>query len=207
MVINIMEPTESKFLNQKSGKKVNKENKKKKSFLVGLLNKILICFILVIICLIVMKVNPKFKTFVKEKVFNNNISFAYLNNIYEKYFGALLPKIEDGEIEEVFNEKLEYKNYNIYYDGYKLEVSNNYLVPIIKDGVVVFSGEIDNYGNVVIIEGIDGVDIWYGNINNPSVSLYDYVTAGNYLGEAKGNFLYLVFEKEEKYLKYEDYMY
>ncbi len=199
-----MESTDSKFLNKNSKKK--KTEKVKKNFWLGLLNKLLVCFILVIICLIAMEKNSEFKAFIKEKVFENNISFAYLNNIYEKYFGHILPSIHSEDLEPVFNEKLEYKNYNIYHDGYKLEVSNNYLVPIINDGVVVFTGEIENYGNVVIIEGVDGVDIWYGNILNLSVSLYDYVKKGAYLGETVDNYLYLVFEKEEKYLKFEDYM-
>lgn len=179
--------------------------KKKKNFLISFLNKILICFILVITCLILMKTNKTFHDFVSKKVFKNNISFAYLNNLYNKYFGNILPSYSTKETEEVFNEKLTYKEKNSYYDGYKLTTDDKYLVPIIESGIVVFIGVLDNYGNSVIIEGIDGVDIWYGNIENTSVKLYDYVTKGNYLGETKNNNLYLVFEKNQEYIKFEDY--
>ena len=190
----------SKFLNKKN----NKDNKKNK--LISFFNKILICFILGITCLILMKNNNKFKTFIKKNVFNDNISFAYINNLYNKYLGDILPSLKKEETTPVFNEKLEYINYNRYYDGYKLEVNNNYLVPIIESGIVVFSGAIENYGNTIIIEGIDGVDIWYGNIKNINVKLYDYVNKGNFLGEVENNNLYLVFEKNKEYLEFEKYI-
>ena len=63
----------------------------------------------------------------------------------------------------------------------------------------------DNYNNTIIIEGIDGVDIWYGNIKNNNVKLYDYVNRGEFLGEVNDNKLYLVFEKNKEYLSFEDY--
>ena len=65
---------------------------------------------------------------------------------------------------------------------------------------------LDNYGYTIIIEGIDGVDIWYANIENTSLKLYDYVKKGSYLGETKNNNLYLVFEKNQEFLKFEDYI-
>ena len=169
-------------------------------------NKILVCIILVIICLIMMKTNSNFKEFVSEKIFKDNISFAYLNNLYNKYFGSILPSYKNSDTEIVFNEKLEYFEYNKYLDGYKLSVTTSYLVPIIESGIVVYIGNIDNYGESVIIEGIDGVDIWYSNLENISVKLYDYVNSGDYLGEVKGEDLYLVFEKNQEYLKFEDYI-
>ena len=193
-----MDNNVSKFMKNKS--------KPKKNIFISILSKLLICFILVIGCLILMKRNPSFKTFMEDKVFKDNLSFAHLNNLYNKYLGNILPSYKTEDTEEVFNEKLEYKNYSIYHDGYKLEVSDKYLVPIIESGIVVFTGEMENYGNSVIIEGIDGVDIWYGNLDNVSVKMYDYVTKGNFLGEAKDSNLYLVFEKNLEYLKFEDYI-
>ena len=193
-----MDNNVSKFMKNKS--------KPKKNIFISILSKLLICFILVIGCLILMKRNPSFKTFMEDKVFKDNLSFAYLNNLYNKYLGNILPSYKTEDTEEVFNEKLEYKNYSIYHDGYKLEVSDKYLVPIIESGIVVFTGEMENYGNSVIIEGIDGVDIWYGNLDNVSVKMYDYVTKGNFLGETKDSNLYLVFEKNQEYLKFEDYI-
>ncbi len=200
-----MDPAVSKFLDKDKNKN-KKEKNKKKNFLMSFFNKILVCIILVIICLIMMKTNSNFKEFVSEKIFKDNISFAYLNNLYNKYFGSILPSYKNSDTEVVFNEKLEYFEYNKYLDGYKLSVTTSYLVPIIESGIVVYIGNIDNYGESVIIEGIDGVDIWYSNLENISVKLYDYVNSGDYLGEVKGEDLYLVFEKNQEYLKFEDYI-
>lgn len=200
-----MDPGVSKFLDKDKNKN-KKEKNKKKNFLMSFFNKILVCIILVIICLIMMKTNSNFKEFVSEKIFKDNISFAYLNNLYNKYFGSILPSYKNSDTEVVFNEKLEYFEYNKYLDGYKLSVQTSYLVPIIESGIVVYIGNIDNYGESVIIEGIDGVDIWYSNLENISVKLYDYVNSGDYLGEVKGEDLYLVFEKNQEYLKFEDYI-
>lgn len=200
-----MDPAVSKFLDKDKNKN-KKEKNKKKNFLMSFFNKILVCIILVIICLIMMKTNSNFKEFVSEKIFKDNISFAYLNNLYNKYFGSILPSYKNSDTDVVFNEKLEYFEYNKYLDGYKLSVTTSYLVPIIESGIVVYIGNIDNYGESVIIEGIDGVDIWYSNLENISVKLYDYVNSGDYLGEVKGEDLYLVFEKNQEYLKFEDYI-
>lgn len=200
-----MDPAVSKFLDKDKNKN-KKEKNKKKNFLMSFFNKILVCIILVIICLIMMKTNSNFQEFVSEKIFKDNISFAYLNNLYNKYFGSILPSYKNSDTEVVFNEKLEYFEYNKYLDGYKLSVQTSYLVPIIESGIVVYIGNIDNYGESVIIEGIDGVDIWYSNLENISVKLYDYVNSGDYLGEVKGEDLYLVFEKNQEYLKFEDYI-
>ena len=194
----------SKYLSKKNNNK-NKDNKKKSIF-ISFLNKILICFILVVTCLIIMKNNSKFKDYINKNIYHDNISFAYLNNLYNKYFGSIVPSLKTEEITPVFNEKLEYINVNKYFDGYKLEVSNSYLVPIIESGIVVYSGNMENYGNTVIIEGIDGVDIWYGNIKNINVKLYDYVNKGDFLGEVNDNILYLVLEKNKEYLDFEKYI-
>ena len=189
---------ESKFL--------KKREKTKKNKIYSFFNKLLVCFIIGITCLILMKSNSKFKNYIEKNVFKDNISFAYINNLYNKYLGNVLPSYKTEDTTPVFSEKLAYKNYNKYYDGYKLEVNNNYLVPIIESGIVVYSGEMENYGNVIIIEGIDGVDIWYGNIKNINVKLYDYVKKGDYLGEVNSNYLYLVFEKNKEYISFEKYI-
>lgn len=183
-----------KEISEYLSKKNKKEEVPKKNFLISFMNKILVCCILVITCLILMKSSTKFKSLLESKVYHDNMSFAYFNNLYNKYFGKVLPSYETEEVTPVFNEKLEYESVNRYFDGYKLDVKNNYLVPIIESGIVVYSNDMENFGKVIIIEGIDGVDIWYGNLNNINVKLYDYVTKGNFLGEVNDNTLYLVFQ-------------
>lgn len=71
--------------------------------------------------------------------------------------------------------------------------------------MVVFIGDKEYYGNTIIIESLDGIYYWYGNISNTSVKLYDYIEKGSFIGEAS-NDLYLVFSKDNKYLNYEEYI-
>lgn len=178
------------------------DKKKVKSKLIGFLNKMMVCAVILLVGLIVLKKNPEVKTYISKKVFNDNFSFAYIKEIYNKYFGNVLPSLEDDTV-SVFDEKLGYKNKTKYLDGYLLEVETNYLVPIIETGIVVYIGEKEGYGNVIIVEQIDGANVWYGNILNTSVKLYDYVAKGNFLGETKDNNLYLVLEKDGEYLDIE----
>ena len=70
---------------------------------------------------------------------------------------------------------------------------------------MVYIGEKEDYGNTVIIQGVDGVDIWYGNLTNVSVKLYDYLEKDKLIGETLDDTLYLVIKKDNEYIKYEDY--
>ena len=140
-------------------------------------------------------------------LYENNINFATINNWYQEHFGDILPfqNIVKDNTKLVFNENLVYEDASVYKDGVKLKVDSNYLVPIIESGIVVFIGEKDDYGKTVIIEQVDGVNVWYGNIDNINVSLYDYVSKGELLAEANNSF-YMVFQKKGKYIKYQDYL-
>ena len=105
----------------------------------------------------------------------------------------------------VFSEKLSYKKSSNYNNGVKLIVDNNYLVPILESGIIVYSGIKDNM-QTIIVEQVDGVCVTYGNISSLNVNLYDYVSKGEFLGSSNGSYLYLVFEKDGKYLKYNDFI-
>ena len=63
------------------------------------------------------------------------------------------------------------------------------MVPILESGIVLYIGEKENYGQTIIIEQIDGVEVYYSNINS-NVKLYDYIEKGNLLEYAKfvGNY-------------------
>ena len=192
----------SKYLN-----KINGTNNKPKKFNYRkYINRILFLIVLFLINLIIMKKSTTYKDFIYNKVYNNNFSFAKIKEFYNKYLGGVdsLNKVVKNTT-PVFNETLTYKSKNKYLDGVKLEVSTNYLVPIIKEGLVVFLGEKEGYGNVIIIQGVDDINIWYGNMSNTSVKLYDYVEKGSLLGEVSNNTLYLVYEKDGKFLDIEEY--
>ena len=199
----------SKYLDKINNRnnKDSKNNKTNKSKLKGFINKLLVLVVLFLINLIAMKSSTTYKDFIYDKIYNNNFSFAKVKDFYNKYLGGV--EALDGIVNNttpVFNETLTYNNQSIYYDGVKLEVSTSYLVPVIEDGLVVFMGEKENYGDVIIVQGIDGVDIWYGNMANTSVKLYDYVEKGTLLGEVNNNTLYLVYSKDDKFLNYEEYL-
>lgn len=168
-----------------------------------LITKFMIAIIFFLISIIFTNYSDKNLLLYKEYVFTESLPFTKLKGWYEDLFGEVLPTQDNSQT--VFNGKLVYKEISDYYDGEKLVVSKNTLVNNITSGVVVFSGEKDNYGNTVIIQGIDGVDIWYGNLENVSVSLYDYIEAGNVIGQTKDEYLYLVIKKDNEYIKYENY--
>lgn len=185
--------------------KINKKTNKNRSSLYGFISKLLITIILTLITLILLKSNNKLKTFFYNKVYDNNISFATINKWYENHFGSSIPfkELVEKDTKAVFNNKLEYSKKEKYLDGVKLSVDKNYLVPILESGMVVYIGKKEGYGNTVIVQQVNGVDVWYGNINNPNVKLYDYVEKGKLLGDVKNNNLYLVFKKDGKVLSYE----
>ena len=193
---------ESKFYNKKNNPKPSKQLP---PILKKLLNQILITAIITMIILIGFKWNNDLKQEFYKYVYNTSFPFASIKDWYQNLFGKdLLTKPLETET-EVFEEKLSYSNQSLYKEGVALTVSDNYMIPSLNSGIVVFIGEKENYGNTVIIQGIDGADIWYGNLNNVSVNLYDYVEAGTVIGETNGDFLYLVIKKDNEFIKYEDY--
>lgn len=186
-------------------KKINEEKVIK--YIRGLIFRCLMVIILFLVLAIFSKSNQTYKDIIVNNLYEKHISFTKIKNLYTKYLGGVVPldKITI-DTSPVFNEELEYINDSIFYDGVKLEVMNNYLVPIIEEGMVVYLGEKENYGNVVIIEGIDGIEIWYGNMENTTVKLYDYVNKNTYLGQTSDNNLYLVFSKNGEFLNYKEYL-
>lgn len=185
----------------------NKEKFSFKKFLVKLSVKVLVCIVIFLTGLIVLKYDKSHNKVIYNFMESHNISMASINKLYHKYLGNILPfeNVAKENITKVFNEEISYKDASIYKDGVKLTVADNYLTPVLESGVVVFIGDKEEYGKVVMIEQIDGVTSWYGNIDNISVDLYDYVSKGEFLGEAKGDYIYLVFEKKGSYLNYKEY--
>ncbi len=173
----------------------------------SLISRVLLSVIVFFGAIIFMNSTKVGNEFIKETVLKENISFTKIANIYNKYFGDIVPfeKVMKDD-KTVFNEKIQYESITNYKDGYELTVNKNYLVPIINSGVVVFVGEKEGFGNTVIIQGIDEVDYWYGNVGNLSVGLYDYVSKGGYLGTAQGEKMYLQFRKGNEYLEYNGFI-
>ncbi|MDD5887903.1 MAG: M23 family metallopeptidase [bacterium] len=188
----------------------NKVLKKKlvlKKNILKILTKSLLAIIITLVGLILAKKSPTIKNTIIENVYEKNLNFTKAKELYKKYFGSLLPweKVVQQE-KPVFNEKLTYSAQNTYKDGVALTVEENYLVPALESGIVIFIGEKSDYGNTIIIEQTNGIDVFYSNITFVDLKLYDYIEKGKLLGEAKDNKIYLVFSKEGKYLDYKNYI-
>ncbi len=170
------------------------------------ISKVLITSVLVLLTLIYVRLSPSNEKFIYKNIYETNFKFASVNYYYKKYLGNILPfqNIVKQPEESVFNENLTYKEVNKYNNGAKLTVEDKYLVPIIESGIVVFVGDKENYGNTIIIQQTNGIDTWYGNVKNSNVQMYEYVEKGKLLGETEGEILYLVFQKEGKFLDYKE---
>jgi stage IV sporulation protein FA len=166
--------------------------------------------LIVVVILLFVAIIFKNESILKDKIsgfyVKEDISFTKIKKIYDKYLGGILFIRNESNTTQVFDEKLDFNSSSIYYDGVKLSVSENYLVPSIDEGMVVFVGDKENYGKTIIIENLDGIYFWYGNINNTSIKLYDYIEKGSLIGEVNDEF-YMVFSKDGKYLNYEEYIY
>lgn len=158
------------------------------------------------VIIFILKINTSFQTTFYKYVYNDNISFAMINNWYQQKFGSPLPFgkwFEDSL--PVFNEQLKYSESSIYKDGVRLTVGLEYLVPTLDGGIVIFVGEKEGYGKTVIIEQADGVEVWYSNLSEINVKLYDYLSKGSLVGMAN-NDLYLVFYKDGEALDYQNHI-
>lgn len=200
-----MDINEYKFL-RKSNKNKNSNDKKIKKLIFILLNQILIVSILLLVTLIVIKVNPDYKLKVYKALYNTNLNFTGVKNIYDKYLGGVFPIKALEEEKPVFSEKITYKEASVYNNGVKLEVTSNYLVPVLESGIVVFIGDKEDYGKTIIVQQVNGIDVWYSNVIVKNIKMYDYLEKGSLLGEAINNEIYLVFQKEGVFLNYKDYI-
>lgn len=190
---------ESKFYN----KKEPQHNSNIKKLIRVFITKVLLTIIVTLILLIGFKTNLDFKSNFNKYVYNTSLPFTDFKALYDKYF--LGTKNIYNDTKEVFNENLVYTNKSMYEDGVKLTVKSNYLVKAIDSGIVVFIGDKDKYGKTVIVQQVNGVDVFYGNVNS-SVNMYDYVEKGSLIGEVIDTNLFLAFQKEGNFVDYKEYI-
>lgn len=166
---------------------------------------VLIAVIFVLISTIYIEWSESNKEMYKKHVFETSLSFTNINSWYEKVFGSSLPIDLQNNTISVNNTTMDFNEITKYQDGVSVSVAKDSAITALNSGIVVFIGEKENYGNVVIVQGIDGVDIWYGNITNVNLSLYDYVEKNGILGSANATEIYFVIQKDNNYLDYEEY--
>ncbi len=175
---------------------------KNKKYLKSLIIRVLISIILFLGVSIFVRLSDKNLLLYKNNIYDKTLKFTKIANLYNKYFGDVLPKVDDKVVSA--NKTTNYKTVNTYKDGAILDGVS--MVYPFKSGIVVFVGEKEEYGKTVIIQGMDGVDYWYGNIENINVKLYDYVESDNIIGNAIDSKLYVIFMKDGNILNYEDFV-
>ena len=168
--------------------------------------KILIIIFIIIFGTLISNKNYNVKACIYKNIYNNTISFAKIKKFYNNYAGVVIPFQDMINETEVFNEKIKYKELNMYDNGIKLTLESNYAIPLLSDGIVIFVGNKKDLNNTVIVEDENGIDYIYGNLDNINVKLYDYVKENSLLGEASDNTLYLLFQKGEEYLDYKEFL-
>lgn len=172
----------------------NKKIKEKVTiFLLRIMISAIVCLIILILC----SSSEKCKNFIIKNVYENTWDFSYLNNMVNK----LLNINDTQKVVSVDNNLFE--NSEKYLNGYSVKTGDNGLVYALNSGVVVYAKDKEDYGKTIIIQQVDGINIWYGNLKDINVSLYDYVSVNTYIGSSNDT-TYYVFEKDGKYLKYSD---
>ncbi len=186
-------------------KEEEKEIKKIK-YLKGLITRILLSIILVISICIFIKVDNKYENIINNYIFKDSLEFTKINKWYQDNFGKVIPAVKDNTDLVFSSNDLQSSKYEKYQDGVKFSLSKNSPVSLLNGGIVVFIGEKDNYGNTLILQGNDGIDYWYGGITNVNVNLYDYLEKDTLIGETSADYLYLVLQKDNQYMSYEEYL-
>ena len=154
------------------------------------------------ICTIYIKLSPDNLSAFKSIVFENSMAFNKINNLYHSLFGSVLPSVKDNTV----GVKSVVGTYEKYLDGVKIHTDKGSIVSSITSGILVYQGQKDGLGNTLIIQGVDGTDIWYSGLTNNNYKLYDYIETGTILGECIDNYYILTLYKDGKLLDYEDYI-
>lgn len=185
---------------------INKENLPfKLKYAKNLISRVLITVIFVLGSIIFTNVSDDNKALYQKYVLEDSLEFTKINELYQRIFGDVdITKKDNPDSEVVFGD-VTYTNIEPFKNGVKLTVDMNEAISVIASGIVVFIGEKEDLGNTIIIQGNDGVDIWYSNITENDIKVYDYVEAGNILGSSNSKNIYITINKDGEFINYEEY--
>lgn len=181
--------------------KNSKKQKNNKKYISNLLTRTLITIILVFGVLIIVNFDKDFKPKLEKYLFKTNHNFSSINKIYNKYFANVIDTSKETALASLEKNKTDINKYEKYKDGVKKEIKKKENIKLLASGIVVFVGEKEGYNKTVIIQQSNGIDAWYSNMDKIDVKLYDYIEKDKVIGTASDN-LYLVFQKDGKYLDY-----
>jgi len=169
-------------------------------------NKMLVLLVIIFALLIIKKASPKVSYAIKKNIFEKSISFININKFTKKIIGKdVFYSSNNHDASLVFKDDSHFQQAKPYFNGEEFSVSSNLPIGTIESGVVVYIGSKDNFNKTVIIQGVDGYNIWYGNLKNVNVKLYDYIEKSSLIGEADGEKIYLLIEKDNNFYTYEKY--
>ena len=185
---------------------INKENLPfKLKYAKNLISRVLITVIFVLGSIIFTNVSDDNKALYQKYVLEDSLEFTKINELYQSIFGDVdITKKDNPDSEVVFGD-VTYTNIEPFKNGVKLTVDMNEAISVITSGIVVFIGEKEDLGNTIIIQGNDGVDIWYSNITENDIKVYDYVEAGSILGSSNSENIYITINKDGEFINYEEY--
>ena len=178
---------------------------KNMKYIKGLISRTLIAIIFVLGSIIFTNISDENKELYQKYVLKDSLEFTKINELYQSLFGSVDITNKDNDAEVVFG-NITYTNIEPFKNGSKLTVGMNEVVNVITSGIVVFIGEKDDLGNTIIIQGNDGVDIWYSNITDTDIKVYDYLESGNILGTSNSDDIYITISKDGEFMSYEEYM-
>ena len=174
-------------------------------YIKGLISRSLIAIIFVLGSIIFVNLGDENKSLYQTIVLEDSLPFTKINELYNSVFGSVDITNDKNDTQTVFG-NVTYTNIEPFKNGSKLTVGMNEVVNVITSGIVVFIGEKDDLGNTIIIQGNDGVDIWYSNITDSDIKVYDYVEAGSILGTSNSDDIYLTISRDGEFISYEEYM-
>ena len=180
---------ESKYYKRKYGQKSSY------NWLSKLLLSIIILLISLIVCNFDEGIREKFSTTVLEE----NLNFGVFNKYYKKFMSK-----EGEEILEVGNVSL-LEERELVDGSYRIKYGVDAPVSVLAPGIIVFDGTKDDLLNTVIVQGNDGVDIWYSGVSLNEYSIYDYVSDGDILGGSIDEYVLVSIVEDGEKVAYEEY--
>lgn len=197
---------------QKRDKYVGGENSSSKEelpknlkYVKGLISRSLVAIIFVLGSIIFTNVSDKNKELYQKYVLEDSLEFTKINELYQSLFGKVDMTSKKDDDSSLVSGNITYTNIEPFKNGVKLTVGMNEVVNVITSGIVVFIGEKDDLGNTIIVQGNDGVDIWYSNITDTDIKVYDYIESGSILGTSNAEDIYITICKDGEYMNYEEY--
>lgn len=175
--------------------KIAKKNINNSSWLTKLLLSIIIVLVSLIVCNFDSSIREKFTNEVLEK----NINFGLYNKYYKKFMSK---EEETVEVSNTLDDILDIEEVN---GRYKIKQDIESPVVSLTPGIIVFNGLKEDLGNTIIIQGNDGVDIWYSGVTLNGFSIYDYISKGEIIGSCNGESILVSIVKDGDLLKYEEY--